>query len=753
MKKTLVIVESPAKANTIKNYLGSGYKVVASKGHLRDLPKSTFGIDIENNYEPKYINIRGKGPLINELKKEAKSAQSVYLATDPDREGEAISWHLAQMLNLDINKPNRVTFNEITKNAVRTAIASPQLINMDKVNSQQARRIVDRIVGYKLSPLLWKKVRNGLSAGRVQSVATKMIVEREEEINAFVKEEYWTIDAQFLSSAQKQFKAYFYGDRNGKTELANKEAADKVLADLENALFHVDHIKKSKKTKNPPAPFITSQLQQDAYRRLNFQSSRTMRIAQELYEGIVIGSKGEQGLITYMRTDSTRISEEAQTAAKNYIVANYGESYYPSTPNEYKSKKKVQDAHEAIRPSDITLRPDEIKQYLSTEQYKLYKLIWERFIASQMSAALYDTLSVDIVSETEKEYIFRASGDTMKFAGFTTIYKESAESDEAKTEKASKIPALNEGEMVQLQSFEPAQNFTQPPQRYTEATLIKAMEEKGIGRPSTYSPTLSTIISRGYAEREGKSLKPKPLGTVTTDIMRDNFASIVDYKFTANMEDDLDDIENGEKDYKKIIDDFYGEFNTLLVKAESSLQKEEIEIPVEKLDVKCEKCGGDMVVKRGRFGRFAACANYPKCRNTKPLDKAGQIVSKEEPKVVEGTKCPECGSDILLRSGAYGEYYACAKYPECKYTKQIQKKIGVKCPKCGGDIVEKHGRKKTFYGCDNYPNCDFSVWNLPTNNKCPQCGQIMALHRYKTGNKLICINTECGYKEDAPAEN
>lgn len=752
MKKTLVIVESPAKASTIKNYLGSGYKVVASKGHLRDLPKSTFGIDIENNYEPRYINIRGKGPLINELKKEAKSAQVVYLATDPDREGEAISWHLAQLLNLDIDKPNRVTFNEITKNAVRTAIASPQLINMDKVNSQQARRIVDRIVGYKLSPLLWKKVRNGLSAGRVQSVATKMIVEREEEINAFVKEEYWTIDAQFLSAAQKPFKAYFYGDRNGKIGLANKEATDEILSALENARFHVDHIKKSKKTKNPPAPFITSQLQQDAYRRLNFQSSRTMRIAQELYEGVVIGNKGEQGLITYMRTDSTRISEEAQVAAKAFIEENYGENYYPATPNEYKSKKKVQDAHEAIRPSDVTLRPDDIKQFLSAEQYKLYKLIWERFIASQMASALYDTLSVDIVSETDKEYIFRASGDTLKFAGFTVIYKESTETEEAKPEKTSKIPTLSEGEGVTVQEFEPSQNFTQPPQRYTEATLIKAMEEKGIGRPSTYSPTLSTIISRGYAERDGKSLKPKPLGTVTTDIMRENFAPIVDYKFTANMEDDLDDIENGEKNYKKIIDDFYGEFNELLTKAEATLQKEEIELPAEKLDAKCEKCGGDMVVKRGRFGKFAACANYPQCRNTKPLDKAGKIVSKEEPKVVEGMKCPECGADVLLRNGAYGEYYACSKYPECKYTKQIQKKIGIKCPKCGGDIVEKRGKKRIFYGCDNYPNCDFSVWNMPTNKNCPQCGQMLALHKYKTGSKLVCINNECGYKEDVPSE-
>ncbi|MBE6687685.1 MAG: type I DNA topoisomerase [Ruminococcaceae bacterium] len=749
MKKTLVIVESPAKANTIKNYLGSGYKVVASKGHLRDLPKSTFGIDIENNYEPKYINIRGKGSLINELKKEAKTSQQVFLATDPDREGEAISWHLAQMLGLDIEKPNRVTFNEITKNAVRSAIASPQAINMDKVNSQQARRIVDRIVGYKLSPLLWKKVRNGLSAGRVQSVATKMIVEREEEIAAFVREEYWTIDAKFLSSSQKSFKAYFYGNRAGKTELADKQAADKVLNALDGAAFHVDHIKKSKKTKNPPAPFITSQLQQDAYRRLNFQSIRTMRIAQELYEGIVIGNKGEQGLITYMRTDSTRISDEAQAAAKSYIVSNYGENYYPSVPNEYKSKKKVQDAHEAIRPADVNLRPDDIKPFLTNEQYKLYKLIWERFIASQMSPALYDTLSVDIVSDTKDEYVFRASGDTLKFAGFTTIYKESTDNDEPKQEKASKIPALSDGEPVTLEAFEPAQNFTQPPQRYTEATLIKAMEEKGIGRPSTYSPTLSTIISRGYAEREGKFLKPKPLGTVTTDIMRDNFATVVDYKFTANMEDDLDAIENGEKDYKKIVDEFYGEFNTLLKKAESTLQKEEIDVPVEKLDVKCEKCGGDMVIKRGRFGRFAACANYPQCRNTKPLDKTGNIVAQEPPKPVEGMKCPECGSDVFLRSGAYGEYYACAKYPECKYTKQIQKKIGVKCPKCGGDIVEKRGKKKIFYGCDNYPNCDFSTWNMPTDKKCPECGSIMALHKYKAGDKLVCINTECGHKEDA----
>ncbi|MBQ9921936.1 MAG: type I DNA topoisomerase, partial [Clostridia bacterium] len=677
------------------------------------------------------------------------SAQVVYLATDPDREGEAISWHLAQMLGLDMSKPNRVTFNEITKGAVRSAISSPQLINMDKVNSQQARRILDRIVGYKLSPLLWKKVRNGLSAGRVQSVATKMIVEREEEIAAFEKEEYWTIDANFVSAAQKPFKAYFYGTAEGKIALSDKEASDKIVAAVENAEFNVAHVKKSKRTKNPPAPFITSQLQQDAYRRLNFQSSRTMRIAQELYEGIVIGNKGEQGLITYMRTDSTRVSDEAQSAAKAFILANYGEEYYPATPNEYKSKKKVQDAHEAIRPSDINLRPDDIKQFLSTEQYKLYKLIWERFVASQMAPAIYDTLSVDIASKTAPEYIFRAAGDTLKFAGFTSIYKESPENDGEKAEKTSKIPALSENENVTLASLEPEQNFTQPPQRYTEATLIKALEEKGIGRPSTYSPTLSTIISRGYAEREGKSLKPKPLGTVTTDIMRENFAYVVDYKFTANMEDDLDEIENGSKDYKKIIDGFYKEFSTLLEKAEETLSKDEIEVPVEKLDAKCEKCGGDMVVKRGRFGRFAACANYPKCRNTKPLDKSGNVVQQEAPKVVDDMKCPVCGSDVLLRKGAYGEYFACAKYPECKYTKQILKKIGVKCPKCGGDVVEKRGKKKIFYGCENYPECDFSSWNMPTDKKCPKCGQMLALHKYKTGDKLVCINAECGYKENA----
>lgn len=735
----LIIVESPTKASTIKGYLGQGYKVLASKGHVRDLPKSTLGVDIENEFSPKYINIRGKGDLIKELKKEAKAANMVFLATDPDREGEAISWHLAGVLGEEnASKIRRVTFNEITKKAVREAIKNPGNINMDLVNSQQARRILDRIVGYKLSALLWKKVKNGLSAGRVQSVATRIIVEREKEIRNFESEEYWTLDASLFSSEKKKFTVRFYGRENKKISLKDKTQTDELTAKLLDADYKVKALKKGERVRVPAPPFTTSQLQQEANKKLNFRSQKTMKIAQELYEGISLGKKGEHGLITYMRTDSVRISDEAAAAAQQLICEKYGENFYPPQRRIFKSKGKVQDAHEAIRPSDVTLEPAMIKSHLTSDQYKLYKLIWSRFVASQMANAIYDTVAVDIAANDE--YIFKATGNTVKFQGFMALYEETAD-DESKEGDNVKLPPLSEGELLALDELLPKQNFTQPPARYTEATLIKALEEKGIGRPSTYTPTITTILSRGYIEHEGKQLRSTPLGEATTEIMCDNFAPIVDYKFTAGMEEQFDEIAEGEIDYVKVLDDFYGDFSKLLGDAEKSLEKLDDDFLKEELDILCEKCGAKMVVKKGRFGRFAACPNYPKCKNAKPLDRDGNIVEKEPDKLVEGMKCEVCGAGVVLRHGKFGDFYSCEKYPECKYTKQIANKIGVVCPKCGGDIVVKRGKKRIFYGCTNYPECDFSTWYLPTGKLCERCGSPMVIK--KQGEEPVCSGKNC----------
>ena len=762
----LVIMESPSKANTVKGYLGSNYKVIATTGHVRDLPKSTLGIDIDNHFEAHYINIRGKGDLIKEIKKEAKAANKVFLATDPDREGEAIAWHLATALGIPIEKTQRVTFNEVTKGVVKSSIKQPRQIDMNIVNAQQARRLLDRIVGYKLSPLLWKAIRSGLSAGRVQSVATKIIVERENEIREFRPVEYWTIDAYLLSNDNKPFVVHFYGDVNGRIKIENEEQAMKIVNAVEGRQFTVASVKRSSKHKSPAPPFITSTLQQEASKKLGFQSSRTMKVAQELYEGINIGSEngGVQGLITYMRTDSLRISTEAQDAARLLIKEKYGDKYNTDEPRVYKSRSGAQDAHEAIRPVNVTIEPAKIKAHLTNDQFKLYKLIWERFISSQMQSALLSTLTVDFDCSG---YIFRTAGYTVTFPGYMAVYEESEDesaarsSDEPSEQRDAKIPDLCEGEKLNSEKIDPSKHFTEPPPRYNEATLIKFLEDNGIGRPSTYATIITTIITRGYVKRDGKALVPTELGEMTNTLMNENFGNIVDYRFTANIETELDEIERSEKSMEELLSDFWADFSVALDAAEKKIDETGSILPVEQTDMICEKCGSVMVIKNGRYGRFAACPNYPACRNTKPLtdNKAdgdlsqndGEHTEKEKKTVYADFKCDKCGANMVLRSGKYGSFYACENYPTCKNTKPKTTDIGVACPECGAKVVTKYGRKKTvFYSCERYPECSFSSWDMPTNEKCPECGDM--LMRKKGKALLVCRNKECKYSRKLAEE-
>ena len=658
MTDKLIIVESPAKANTIKKFLGGNTKVMASMGHIRDLPKSKLGIDVEHNFEPEYINIRGKGDLIKDLKKNAKNSKKVYLATDPDREGEAIAWHLSNILNSENNQITRVTFNEITKNAVQKAIKQPRDIDINLVDAQQARRVLDRIVGYKISPVLWKKVRRGLSAGRVQSVAVELIVDREEEIEKFIPQEYWNIYVKLLDEdSKKSFEAKFYGKNGKKQEINNKQEVDEILKDIKNAKYIVEDIKKGEKKRTPAPPFTTSTMQQEASRKLGFSLKKTMSIAQVLYEGIKIPEKGTIGLITYMRTDSTRISEEARTAAKSHIVGTYGENFYEN--RYYKTNKDAQDAHEGIRPTYADLEPDKIKEALSKDQYKLYKLIYNRFIASQMASAIYDTISVTIDAN---EYKFKASGQNLKFKGFMTLYVE--ESDE-KEEETTTIPDLVKNQQLKLEKIEPKQSFTEPPARYTEASLVKTLEEKGIGRPSTYSPTITTILERRYIEKEQKQLIPTELGKIVNKLLKENFSNIMDIQFTANIESQFDNIAEGKEDWKKMIRDFYGPFEENVERVEKQL--EHVELTDEVSNIPCDKCGRMMVYKYGRFGKFLACPGYPECKNTKP----------------------------------------------------IVETIDIPCPKCGGTIqVRKAKNKRKYYICENNPkSCDYISWNKPKKEK------------------------------------
>ena len=687
MADNLVIVESPAKAKTIKKYLGKNYRVEASVGHIRDLPKSQLGIDIENNFEPKYITIRGKGDLLAKLKKEAKTAKKVFLATDPDREGEAISWHLAQVLDIDKKHTYRIAFNEITKSAVQTAVKNPREIDGNLVDAQQARRVLDRIVGYKISPLLWKKVKKGLSAGRVQSVVTRMIVDREREIEAFIPDEYWTIDAKVSKHGdRKKFTLHFYGDEKSKIELKNEEQVRKCLAELDGKNFVVNDVKESEKTRRPAPPFITSTLQQEGLRKLGFTSDRTMRAAQQLYEGVDIKGLGTLGLITYMRTDSLRIANQAQDMALSYIKDNFGAEFAPKTPNIYKTKKTAQDAHEAIRPSDVNIIPDRIKNDVTPDLYKVYKLIWERFVASQMSNAVFDTVAVDVKSG---KYIFRANGSTVKFLGFMKVYVEGKDS---KDDDEKALPKLDKGEELALSKIEEKQHFTEPPARYTEATLTKEMEEKGIGRPSTYAPTIVTVIKRNYVARKGRVLHPTELGTIVTDLMTEYFSDIVDVEFTAKMESELDGVEEGTIKWTTVLDEFYPPFKDVLEKAEDEIGK--IEIKDEVSDVPCDKCGRMMVYKIGRYGKFLACPGFPECRNAKP----------------------------------------------------IVKETGVNCPKCDGKILVKKSKKgKEYYGCEFNPKCDFMSWDMPLKEKCPKCGGILFEKKGK-GKKIYCGNDKCDYE-------
>ena len=746
----LVIVESPAKANTIKGYLGQNYKVIASKGHIRDLPKSTLGIDVDNNFEPHYINIRGKGDVIKELKKEAKSATKIFLATDPDREGEAISWHIANELGIPKDKECRVTFNEITKGAVKDAIKNPRKINEDLVNSQQARRILDRLVGFNLSEVLWKNLRSGLSGGRVQSVATRIITEREEEIRAFVPQEYWTIEVILGNERGETIPARFFGDNVKKIKITSQADAEKIASVLEKGQYKVLSVKHAIKHKSPAPPFTTSTMLQEASKKLGFQSQKTMKVAQELYDGLNLGQElgGVQGLITYMRTDSTRVSVVAEQAAAEYIVDNYGSEYLPKAQRTYKTTANAQDAHEAIRPSTPALTPKSVKKMLTSEQYRLYKLIWDRFIASQMESCELDTVSVDIENSG---YIFKTGGQIVKFRGYLAIYdayeKEEDSSDEDML-SLGKLPGVKEGEALSLTELKKQQHFTEPPLRYTEASLIDFFKENGIGRPSTYAPIISIIISREYIKREGKFLAATPLGEATTNFMREYFPDIIDYEFTASMETKLDSIENKENTTVGVLSDFYKKFESDLKIALSAEKNDKFSIQPEQSNVLCDKCGAKMVYKTGRFGKFLACPSYPKCKNTKALDKDGNV-AEPKPETVElaGFKCEVCGGEMVIRKGRYGAFYACSNYPECTFTKQKITETGVKCPKCDSRIVARHGKgKMLFYSCEKYPECDFSTWDMPLNELCPNCSSMLY---YRKSRKLVlCKNKGCTYKRE-----
>lgn len=746
----LVIVESPAKANTIKGYLGSNYKVIASKGHIRDLPKSTLGIDVDNNFEPHYINIRGKGDVIKELKKEAQAASKIFLATDPDREGEAISWHIAEQLGIPKDSACRVTFNEITKNAVKESMKNPRTINEDLVNSQQARRILDRLVGFKLSEVLWKNIKSGLSGGRVQSVVTRIITEREDEIRAFVPSEYWTIDASLITKEGESIAAKFFGDRNGKIKLSNQIDSDKVENSLKKGCFKVVSVKHQEKLKQPAPPFTTSTLQQEASKQLGFQSQKIMKIAQELYDGLNLGSEngGVQGLITYMRTDSTRVSSAAQDSAAKYIHEKFGEEYVPKTRRTYKSNSNSQDAHEAIRPSNVYLSPKSLRKILTTEQYRLYKLIWERFVASQMESAILDTVTVDIENSG---YIFKAGGYVIKSRGYLTLYNAAEEKrDDLDVENINlaKLPSVNVGDMLSIDDIKKQQHFTEPPARYTEASLIKFLEENGIGRPSTYAPIISIVISREYVKRDGKTLAATKLGEVITKFMREYFPEIIDYEFTASMEDKLDSIENKTNTIVGVISEFYKKFEAELDFALNDKKKVSLNSTLEESDVHCEKCGALMVYKNGRFGKFLACPNYPECKNTKTIDKEGNVSEPvfEAPKLA-GFECETCGAEMIVRNGKYGTFYACSNYPACTFTKQKITDTGVCCPNCSSKIVARHGRgKMLFYSCDKYPECEFSTWDMPLVEKCPDCGGI--LYFRKSRKSVICKTKNCNYKRD-----
>jgi DNA topoisomerase I len=735
LAKNLVIVESPAKAKTLEKYLGKDFHVEASGGHMRDLPPKSLGIKIEKDFTPKYQIIKGKEKAVKTLQAAAKKAKIVYLAPDPDREGEAIAWHLASLLEVG-DKAKRIEFNEITKNAVLEAVAHPRKIDMKRVDAQQARRFLDRIVGYKLSPLLWKKIRKGLSAGRVQSVAVRLICEREALIKAFIPQEYWSITASLSDNGpEKVFKAKLLSKNEQRLEITNKEQSDQILKELEGKEYNVVKVVKKEQKRNPSAPFITSTLQQEAYRKLGFSTKKTMMLAQQLYEGMELKEEGTSvGLISYMRTDSTRIATEAQEEAKKLIIRDYGEKYLPAEPRVYKMKKQAQDAHEAIRPTSAERKPANVAGSLTPDQLKVYTLIWNRFISSQMESAVLDQTSCDIKSG---EYIFRATGSIIKFDGFMAVYLEGKD-EESEEDKEGILPELHDGQKLNFLGLLPEQHFTQPPARYTEASLVKELEAKGIGRPSTYSPIISTVQDRGYVEKEGKALKPTELGVTVNEQLVKHFPQILDLEFTAHMEDELDKILEGDMTLLAVLTEFWGPFDASLKAAEVNMEKIKKEIMT---DEKCPKCGKPMMIRSGRFGDFMACSGYPECKTTKPMP------GSKEAEVVKEV-CDKCGKPMVMKRSRFGYFLACSGYPDCKNIKPVLKGTGIKCPTDGGEIVEKKTKRgKIFYGCSNYPKCTFALWDKPLPDKCPKCGSIMVEKRKKNEAKKLCTNEACAYEE------
>jgi DNA topoisomerase-1 len=803
MSKALVIVESPAKAKTINKYLGKDFTVKASLGHIKDLPKRDLAVDIDRDFEPRYEVIEGKKKLIQELRQTAKKMDAVYLAADPDREGEAICFHLQEELNGDRkNGPKifRVMFNEITKKAVEKAFEKPLQVNRSLVDAQQARRVLDRLVGYKISPLLWDKVRRGLSAGRVQTVALRLIVDREKEIRAFEKQEYWTVDVDLAARKPPSLDARLIQIGDKKAEIANQQTADEVVTQLEGADYFVKSVVTREKRRNPVAPFITSTLQQEASRKLRFSVKRTMMLAQRLYEGVELGSEGAVGLITYMRTDSARVSDDAITEVRDLIRQRWGQQYLPASPNSFKSKKDAQDAHEAIRPTSGLRAPEDVEQYMAEDELKLYRLIWMRFVASQMNPAVFDQTTIDVSAHGRNglDYIFRATGSVPKFDGYLAVYQEGKDAADAEDEELKhKLPQVSEGEHLRFKAISPEQHFTEPPPRFTEATLVKELEADGVGRPSTYASILSTIQEREYAKKEGGRFHPTELGMVVTQLLTESFDDIFDIKYTARMEEELDEIEEGKLDWRAAMREFYEKFEKDLARAEETMTDIKRmekptdllcekcgkplvikwgkhgsfiactgypectytrELPVDLPDVDrvgltdqsdeeyCENCGRPMVLKKGRFGQFYACTGYPDCKTTKPI--GGQ---QKKPDVPLEEKCPVCASNLVLKTGRYGEFIACSNYPTCKYVKQ--KTIGVTCPQCGqGEVVERRSKRgKTFYGCSRYPECEFVAWGKPVNEKCDQCGGSYMIEKWlKAGPVLQCPNPECKAKKPLP---
>ncbi len=746
MGKSLLIVESPTKVNTLKKIVGKDFIIKASVGHLKDLPKKKLGVDVENDFEPEYITIRGKGKILQELKTAAKKVDTIYLAPDPDREGEAIAHHIGnEVARFTKGKIYRVMFNEITKKAVKEALANPTELNLDRVNAQQARRILDRLVGYKISPILWKKVHRGLSAGRVQSVALRIVCEREREILAFKSKEYWSITLDLEGSCKPNFQAKLFKINDDKAEINNKEEADKILKDLEGSSLILDAITKKERKRNPSAPFITSSLQQEASRKLNFSPKKTMMLAQKLYEGIKLEKKGTVGLITYMRTDSVRLSDQALEEVRGYIPERYGKEYLPAKPNTYKSKKSAQEAHEAIRPTDVTLDPNFLKDHLEKDLFRLYQLIWSRFVSCQMVPAVLDTTQFDIKSGN---YLFRSNGSILKFAGFMKVYVESQDdesSEKADTKDSDRIlPALSKGENLKLLEISPEQHFTQPPARFTEAMLVKELEDKGVGRPSTYASIISVIKDRDYIQNEERRLKPVELGFMINDLLVENFPDIMTTAFTAKMEEQLDEVEDGKMEWKNVLHSFYTPFKKDLEEAEKKMK--DFKAEVEETDEVCEKCEKPMIIKWGRFGKFMACSAYPDCKNAKDIKKPGSEGEPETPDEVEG-ECDKCNSPLIIKRGRFGKFIACSTYPDCKFTKPIG--LGISCPEdgCKGEIAPRRTKKgRTFYGCTKYPDCKFTSWDKPKAEPCPECKHPFMVEKWKKNEDPSILCPECGFK-------